>query len=198
MQDLRRWVRRWLGLLALATMQVCAAQSGAPDVHFTVATPLGTQTLRLLPADDVLHLMVTLESKELAGVELKHSASGTTLKDRGKDVEYFPRELTFRFTVGSKTKLLGDSPIDTEFDGTTQEFLDTLHFRLKIFHGLQETVLEPEWQKIVGVPVEMPYNERIYRVRFKLPKHVPATERMMLEVIDSEAERVAKFAVDLL
>jgi hypothetical protein len=213
-QDFPRSARVFLArcaVLAMAAIAACfaVAQPGQktsqpspttpPDVQFTAATPLGTDVLRLVPGGEVLDLMLTLESKELDGVKLTHTASGITLKDRdGQDVKYFPDELSFRFTVGSRTKLVDHEPMETEFDGSQQEFEDTLQFRLKIFHGIDQTEIEPEAQRIVGVPLEMPYDERIYRIRFKLPHHLPATDRMMLEIIDSEDERVSKFPVQLL
>ena len=198
-------------LIVFAVSALCAAGNGkasnpgqhaqaiAPDIQYMATTPLGTDEVRLVPSGQVLTMLVTLESKELDGVRLTRTNSMATLKDRdGKDVTHFPPELTFRVTVGSKTKLIDHEPMDTEFDGTAHEFEETLQFRLKIFHGVDQVELDPEWQKIIGVPLEMPYDERIYRVRFKLPEQMPATDRVMLEVIDSEGERVGKFSVQML
>jgi hypothetical protein len=185
--------------MALAICLAGAQSATQPDMQFMAATPLGTDLIRLVPGNEVLSMLLTLESKELEGAKLVHASEGNRLIGRdGKDITTMPEELTFRFTVGSKTQLMEHDALETEFDGTVDEFQSTLRFRLKIFHGLDFVELEPESQKIVGVPADMPYDERIYRVRFKLPKNTPTTDRMMLQVFDSEDERVGRFPLQLL
>jgi hypothetical protein len=50
---------------------------------------------------------------------------------------------------------------------------------------------------MIGVPSDISYDERIYRVTFNL-NQMPITDRFVLEVRSPEGNRMAKFHFDLL
>jgi hypothetical protein len=50
--------------------------------------------------------------------------------------------------------------------------------------------------RMIGVPKEMPYNERIYMVEFPM-KDVPIEDRLMIEVLDPSDKRMAKFSITM-
>ena len=51
---------------------------------------------------------------------------------------------------------------------------------------------------MIGVPADVPYDERVYRVNFDLPDNEPVTERFVLEVIRPRGERLARLHFSLL
>jgi hypothetical protein len=49
---------------------------------------------------------------------------------------------------------------------------------------------------LIGVPADIAYKERIYRVSVNLPR-VPMSDRVVLEVFAPDGERICKFHLDL-
>ncbi len=75
-------------------------------------------------------------------------------------------------------------------------FLLSLHLRLKVFQGLDAYEIQPRDVELIGMPANIPYEERIYRAKFHL-EHVPADARLVLEVFDSNEERISRFHLEL-
>jgi hypothetical protein len=50
--------------------------------------------------------------------------------------------------------------------------------------------------KLVGMPMDVPYDERIYRVSFDLGE-VPLADRIVLEVLSPREERLTRFHLDM-
>ena len=78
-----------------------------------------------------------------------------------------------------------------------QQLAAGLRFQLKRFHEIQSQTFAPVSQEMIGVPATIPYDERIYRIEFRIPK-VRLEDRFALEVVDANGSRVAKFPVYLL
>jgi hypothetical protein len=76
-------------------------------------------------------------------------------------------------------------------------YLLNLRFELKVFAGLRKRELQPLAVKLIGVPADLPYDERIYRVSFELP-NIPVEERIVLNVMTPSGECLSKFHLDLL
>jgi hypothetical protein len=72
----------------------------------------------------------------------------------------------------------------------------SLHVRVKVFQGLNAYEIEPANVELIGMPANIPYNERIYRATFHL-NHVPSDARLMLEIFDSKQERISRFHLAL-
>ena len=66
-----------------------------------------------------------------------------------------------------------------------------------IFDGLRQIVVQPDSVEMIGMPGEVPYDERIYRVAVDL-ENIPLTNRVVLEVRDPDGERICKFHLDLI
>jgi hypothetical protein len=112
---------------------------------------------------------------------------------QGNEVRYYPRELRFRFTISGETKYrLQRTPLEYETKLDREQFINQLTFRLKRFKDLEMTDFTPVRAEIIGVPAEIPYNERIYSIVFKVP-NIPIEDRFALEVLDADGNRVAKF-----
>lgn len=200
MQNLLVPARRWLLLVAVAGVSFAsAAQDGRQEFIFRHHTPMGGDALILMPAKQRLQLLATLESKELEGVrQIRHGKDEFLRGPDGNPFRHYPRELRFRFSIGSKVTYVENDPIQVETKDSPDEFQSNLRFQLKLFKGLTVEVLTPEEAKVVGVPTHIPYDERIYSVRFKLPRDIPAHERMKLEVFDRSGKLIAKFHVQLM
>lgn len=184
--------------VALCLTFVLSAQDRQEFV-FRDRTPMGGDALILMPSKKRLQLLATLESKELEGVrQIRYGQDEYLRGPDGGPFRFYPRELRFRFSIGQKVTFIEKNPNPVETKDTPDEFQSNLRFQLKLFRGLDAEIIEPEESKIIGVPKNIPYDERIYSVRFKLPRDVPADERLKLEVYDRNGNQIAKFQVQLL
>src|SRR5207237_1969727 len=100
-------------------------------------------------------------------------------------------------TARSLRSELTDSPWPVAWQADAPGFLRALRFRLIIHHELTSTTIEPDAIKNIGVPDDVPYDERIYRLNFTLPE-VPVTDRLVLETHTSDGALVCKFHLELL
>jgi hypothetical protein len=186
-----------LGIIMVASL---ALGQSAPvsDLRFRAITPLGSDALILQPSKTVVSMMLTLECKELEDMRLvERDSHRAVLNPDGTQVTKYPDNIKFRFTIGSRTPPSESNPLEVKISGTPDDFESHLHFRLKVFHGIESHELTPVEEKIIGVPASMPYDERIYSISFKL-NDVPAEDRIMFEVLDNSGARVAKFQMQLM
>lgn len=198
MQNLQSGSRPWLAAAILCLTLVVAAQDRREFV-FRHHTPMGGDALILLPSKKRLQLLATLESKELEGVrQIRYGRDEFLRGPDGGPFRFYPKELRFRFSIGQKVTFVEKNPNPIETQDTPDQFQSNLHFQLKLFDGLKAEVITPEEAKMIGVPKSIPYDQRIYSVRFKLPREVPSHERLKLEVYDRNGNQVAKFQVQLL
>ena len=189
---------QFLLLLLLGTPVLLGGQAGGGGAHFSAVTPLGSDSILLQPAKQRLNMLLSLECPELEKVTVRgFGREKTVTYSDGKPVKQYPNDLSFRFTIGSRTASDETSPNDIETQVPTDRFQSTLHFRLKVFHAIEAKTYEPTESRIIGVPANVPYDERIYHFTFKL-KNVPVEDRIMLEVLDEEGNRVAKFPLQLM
>ena len=76
------------------------------------------------------------------------------------------------------------------------EFMTKLRYRVAIFHGLEERILQPRSIDEIGMPDDISYDERIYRIGFDIGSRVPVEDRIVLEVLSSSGERLGKFHLE--
>ena len=177
-----------------------AAQARGTPVAINGRVPLGIETFHLQPANQDFYLMASAENPLFANMRRITDANGNRNKlisGNGKVVSVYPESVQFRLTASSREKLLDDKPFPTEATIPLNELFVKLHFRLKIFHGLEYHYVQPSYVEDVGMPREVPYNERIYRIGFHLGK-VPIEDRVVMEVFSPSGERLCKFHLDLL
>jgi len=189
-------LRKSLVPIALAATLAGAQQ---PQVQrFTALEHLDNDTVKLLPSGEPLTFLGTWISPELAKYEKVKTASGAYIRDaEGQRLTQYPERMTLRITIGNKTLLDDHKPIGLDSNMSAEELARNVHFRLKIYDGLEYRVVEPESVKNIGVPKDVPYNERIYLVDFAL-QGVPIDRRLVIEVLDPLDQRVARFSVSLL
>jgi hypothetical protein len=113
----------------------------------------------------------------------------------GQPVLAYPEQLRFRVTASGRVKLFVDGTRQDVRLTDLETTLRTLKFRLKIFNGLQVHTLEPASVRMIGVPADVPYDERVYQVSFNIGS-VPIDRRIVLEVLDSTDARLCKFHLE--
>ena len=164
------------------------------DFHAVV--PLGTDALLLQPAKQTVLLMASAEAIGFEGMQRRESNGRVLVTGAsGEPMKRYPEVIDFRITARALKKKLAqdmDEPYPVRTEQKVNEYLLGLRFRLVIYHGLEARVLEPAAQKLIGVPADVPYDERIYRTSFNVG-NVSLEDRMVLEVLDPDGNRVSKF-----
>ncbi len=186
--------------LVLTSAVVAPAQlSPERELQFHSDIPLGIKGFLLKPDDCPLYLFATAQSALFAGMHQVQVAHHPVLLDaRGRQVDYHPETLKFRVTASTwPAKLVGVPlyPVDRHVE--MNEYLLRLRFRVLIFRGLQVRYVQPAEVIPIGMPPDIPYNERIYGLTFDIG-HVPIQDRVVLEVLSPEGKRLCKFGLDLL
>ena len=184
----------------LSSRLLLSAEDPATNVVFRYHSrvPLGNDTLELEPGGRLLALFATAESPEFDGMQRNMAERDhTLLRADGSPVRYFPRQIAFRVTASLDTRLFNaGSPYPFKPELPPDEFITKLAFRILIFHGLERQVVEPESAEMIGVPADIGSSERMYRVVFNLPL-IPIEDRVVLEVVSPDGERLTKFHLDL-
>ncbi len=170
------------------------------ELEFHSLMPLGFEALQLMPARSPVVLLATAEASAWDGWRrIAGPAEHGIVTREGAPVAHFPAALDFRVTAtarGLRPDVV-DAPWPTAWRAQPNEFLRSLRFRLLVHHNLEVTAFEPVAVKNIGVPEDVPYDERIYRVSFALPE-VAITDRLVLETSTTEGARVCKFHLELL
>jgi hypothetical protein len=188
-----------LATISLAVLSAVALAFAQVDTsRFSAVMLLGSDSILLQPAKQKLNMLLTVECPDFEHYVVKGQGKERKVTDAdGNAIVHYPRELNFRFTIGSHSTSDEAEPNEFETRIPVDRFQSNLHFRLKVFHGTRVTNYEPSALKMLGVPANIPYDERIYHFTFKL-KDIPVEDRMMLEVLDEEGTRVGKFHLQIL
>lgn len=178
-----------------------ALSAQAPsEMHFHALVPLGAEAYELQGDGwkSLVTLLASAENPQFEGMVRRDVNHRDTLfAADGSRVQSYPERVNFRVTASLRTRLAEPSPFPISATVDANDYLLHLRFRVVIFDGLRQTVVQPESVEMIGMPGEVPYNERIYRVAFELP-HIPVRDRVVLEVRDPDGERICKFHLDLL
>jgi hypothetical protein len=207
---------RWqLGPGVLATMLMgmflsspCAASGkpGAPAAprplhRYHSSIPLGSEvfTYEHESTHQIFYVMASAQDREFEGQEIWLDGDRHVLKTSGgKLVENYPRHVRFRVSVCERdSSYLIDAPIPIATHANTfDEFISGLKFEMVVFHALTYRTVQPAKVTHIGIPLDVPSNERIYEVSFDVGD-VPITDRIVMHVLTDQGERLAKFNVDL-
>jgi hypothetical protein len=156
--------------------------------------PLGIDVLAPREHGSTFALYASLEG--LSSIAL--IAQKDPVRADGQETErHFPSPLSFRVTATTLGVNSIDVPdrIDTDLD--TAELIKSLQFRLRINDsGLQTKRIGPAETRLIGVPADVPYGERIYRVIFEIPP-LSTRARLVLEIVAPNGELLSKFPVTL-
>lgn len=181
---------------ALALCGLAASNSSAPTFHS--ATPAGYDVLLLKPGGAVLSFLALIECPDLEGAQqIAEGEHSRIVNTNGKPLAHFPRNFSFRITVSLRKTLLVEPTATFNSSEEPQDLLLKLKFRLKAHHALEVREMQPDDVRMIGVPADIPYDERVYRVSFNV-EELPASDRCVLEVLAPNGERLTRFHFDLL
>jgi hypothetical protein len=193
-------------LIAFALLLVAWATSGvaadsahpSPTVAFEYHSviPLGSDNLLLEPSKTPLFLLASAESRDFDGWRQVDDGSNHFIYGPdGAPVRKYPEFVNFRITASTKIRPAEEKPYPISCKEDVNDYLLGFRFQLKIFHGLDYTVLQPKAVRLIGMPSDVSYDERIYRVSFELPD-LPLDDRLMLEIYSPTGDRISKFHLE--
>jgi hypothetical protein len=176
-----------------------ALASSTLEYEFHSVLPLGSDLFVIHGFRGSVALMATALTPDLDGWKRVHEGGSRFLfTSDGQRARFYPRQVKFRVSALA----LDRPPVDYEPLAVTSslpinDYLLALRFQVRIFHGLHMRVVEPSNIHMVGVPADIPYSERIYRLTFDLPQ-VPVQDRMVLEVLSPDGVRLSRFHFELM
>jgi hypothetical protein len=190
------WVRAAAAAFAVAALPGAGQwQTGA---EFHSAMPAGYAVVRLQPSGAQVAVLGLIECPEMEGA--RHVSQGLNARivtADGAPLKQFPSHFSFRITATLRRTLI-EGPSDTLMTTEDpQQFLLKLGFKLKIYHGLETREVLPQSIKMIGMPAEIAYDERVFRVSFEL-ENLPVTDRIVLLVLSPEDEPLTHFSFGLL
>ena len=184
-----------LAVLGLAAFAGTASKNGS---SFHSATPAGYDVILLQPSGDTLSLMGLIECPELEGMQhVSTGANAKLISAAGETVHAFPQRFSFRVTA-SLRKILLEGPVASfNFPHDPHQLLLQLKFRIRAYHGLESREIVPESVEMIGMPADVPYDERVYRVHMNVG-NLPVSDRLVIEILSPQGERLTHFPFALL
>ncbi len=172
-----------------------ALRSG-PGLHS--AMPAGYDVVVLKPSGVNLSVMGLIECPQLEGAQ--HVAAGLQsriMAANGARMDQYPHHFSFRITA-SLRKIVLDGPASAlDFGGNPQDLLLQLKFRVKAYHGLESREIAPESIEMIGMPADVPFDERVYRIGVNVGD-MPVVDRFVIEVLSPEGQVLTHFPFTLL
>ena len=191
-----------LGTAALLLSSAFAGQPRPGDVReatgLRATQPVGFAVVQLRPSGATLSIMGLVECQEMEGLhQVAQGLHARIMTAQGELVRDFPRHFSFRVTATLRKTLI-DGPDRTLKTGEEpQNLLLKLRFKLRIYDGLETEEIAPSSVTLIGVPADVNYNERIFRITFDVGS-IPVTDRMILQVLSPEGEELTHFPFGLL
>ena len=184
------------GLLAIVAMFALAAAAGTVSrvsnaMHSTM--PAGYDVVVLKPSGMSLSLMGLVECPELEGVQSVSEGSHKKLvSSDGETIRQFPQRFSFRVTA-SLRKIMLDGPVASVNVGDEpRQLLLNLKFRIRAYNGLESHDIVPDSVEMIGMPADVPYDERVYRINLN-KVDLPITARLVVEIRTPQGELLTHF-----
>lgn len=190
-----------IGLQGSADSQNSKSSAGVPSPVFWMNTPLslGMDSFKIEPSDKKLYLLACIEDRRFDRLQVSRVPSSPFVIDAaGKVWRNYPNEITFRVTAtGINEQFVGMDSYDIKEKTDFNQLLLGLRFRLKAYRWLDMQIREPEQVKMIGMPADVPYNERVFRVTFNTGD-LPVDDRLVLEVLTPDGKLLSRFHLELL
>jgi hypothetical protein len=184
------------GVLAIiAAFGLAAIAGNAPrggnGLHPNI--PAGYDVVVLKPSGANLSLMGLIECPELEGAQSASQGSNKKLVSAdGDTIRHFPQRFSFRITA-SLRKMLIDRPVTSvDVSDEPHELLLNLKFRIRAYNGLEAHEIVPESVEMIGMPADVPYDERVYRINVN-NVDLPITARLVVEILTPQGELITHF-----
>jgi len=161
--------------------------------------PLGADGFILQPANREFYILGCVEDRRFNHLQVSRVRQSRFVVDAAGDIwKYYPAEVTFRVTATAMDPESIKSDIDKIIEpGDLNSFLLGLRFRLKVFQGLKMQIVKPTSIHLIGVPSDVPYEERVYRVSFETGDF-PVDARLVMEVFSPGGALLSRFHLELL
>lgn len=176
------------------------SQEDAPKV-FWYKTPisLGADSFVLHPAGQKFYILASVEDKRFNHLEVSRVRTSPFVIDRAGSLwMHYPEEITFRVTASAVQDNFAElDTTDIDEGGDINSFLLGLKFRLKAYRGLDMEIREPAEIKMIGMPADVAYDERVSRVTFDTGD-LPVDTRLVLEVLSPGGQLLSRFHLELL
>ena len=187
-------------LLIVACFAVAAVARNSPKPLPGMRSnlPAGYDVMVLKPSKATLSLIGLIECPELEGaVHVAEGSHRRLVSADGATVKQFPQRFSFRVTA-SLRKIFIEGP-DTSVDvaGDPHELLLKLKFRVRAYHGLESREIVPQSIEMIGVPADVPSDERVYRINIDTG-NLPITDRVVVEIFSPQGELLTHFPFILL
>lgn len=187
-------------LLAFVLLAIPAWPNSAVDVGPSLrsAIPAGYLVIRLQPSGAVISLLGLVECAEIKGArQVSKGLDSRIVLPNGKTLQRFPRHFSFRITASLRKTVLDSPSASVSYAKDPANLLLGLKFKLRDYDALESQELKPESVSMIGVPADIPYDERVFRVSFAVGDR-PVTDRFMLEVYSPDGEQLGRFCFELL
>jgi hypothetical protein len=174
----------------LAAAAVPQPRDGA-TMHSNI--PAGYDVVILKPSGTSLSMMGLIECPELEGAQrVSRGTRGRLVSADGVTLKVFPQRFSFRITA-SLRKIVLDGPLaSVKVAEDPHDLLLKLRFRVRAYKGLEVHEIVPESVEMIGVPADVPYDERVYRVSVNTVK-LPITDRLVVEVLSPQGAVLTHF-----
>jgi hypothetical protein len=182
-------------LVTLAGLGLAAAARNAPkavpSMHSTM--PAGYDVMTLRPSKATLSLIGLVECPELDGAQWVAEGSHRKLiSEDGQTIREFPQHFSFRITASLRRVFLDRPVTSVAVKEDPRELLLKLKFRIRAFDGLDVRELVPQSIEMIGMPADVPYDERVYRISVHA-RGLPISDRLVLEVFSPQGELLTHF-----
>jgi hypothetical protein len=89
--------------------------------------------------------------------------------------------------------MLIDRPVQSvDVSNEPQELLLNLKFRIRAYNALEVHEIVPESVEMIGMPADVPYDERVYRINLN-NVDLPITARLVVEILTPQGELLTHF-----
>lgn len=187
-------------LLVIAGFALAAAGKPTPKqmpgLHSNM--PAGYDIVMLKPSKATLSLIGLIECPELEGAQ--HVAEGSHRKlvsADGETIKEFPQRFSFRITASLRKVFLEGPNTSVDVADDPQQLLLKLKFRIRAYNALEVREIEPQSIEMIGMPADVPYDERVYRININAAK-LPITDRLVVEIYSPQGELLTHFPFRLL
>jgi hypothetical protein len=167
------------------------AQKATPSMHSTM--PAGYDVVVLKPSKANLSLIGLIECPELEGAQRVADGSHRKLVSAdGDSIKEFPQRFSFRITASLRKVLIDGPATSVDVGDDPQQLLLKLKFRIRAYDGLDVQEIVPQSIEMIGMPADVPYDERVYRINVSVGS-LPITDRLVVEIFSPEGALLTHF-----
>ncbi len=174
--------------------------SDNPNGVFWMKTPLplGAEQINLRPSGKHFLVLACIEDQRFNRLQVSRVRQSPFVIDAAGNVwKNYPDEVTFRVTATAlDSEIVQADSVNVDEAGDLNSFLLGLRFRLRSFRGLRMKEVRPSTVKLIGVPADIAYEERVYRVSFDTGTF-PVDDRLVMEVLSPKGQLLTRFHLEL-